>query len=270
MRIVIKIGGSLLDENLSPLARDVKELSKEHQIVIVHGGAKVVTEIAEKLGKEQKFVTSPTGFRSRYTDAETANIYTMVIGGTVNKKLVAILLKEGVNSLGLSGIDGGLLVAERKPRIKVKEGNKILLIEGDYTGKIVEVNSQLLELLLNARYVPVIGAVAIGKEGENLNVDGDRAAASIAGAIKADKLLDMTDVPGVLDNEKVIKKLNVPEAKQTMEKVGPGMRRKIFAALEALQEGVPEVVIASGIGEHPLLNALEEKNCTVIAYESAE
>ncbi|MFB0563197.1 MAG: [LysW]-aminoadipate/[LysW]-glutamate kinase [Candidatus Lokiarchaeia archaeon] len=267
MRIVVKIGGSLFDEDLSPLARDVKEFCKDNQIVMVHGGAKVVTDIAEKLGKEQKFVTSPTGFRSRYTDAETAEIYTMVIGGTVNKKLVAILLKEGVNSMGLSGMDGGLLVAERKPRIKVKEGNKILLIEGDYTGKVVEVNSKLLELLLNAGYVPVIGAVAIGKEGENLNVDGDRAAASVAGAIKADKFVDLTDVPGVLENEKVVTKMNKVEAKQIMERVGPGMRRKIFAALEAIHEGVPEVVIASGIGEHPLLDALEEKNCTVIANE---
>ncbi|MEM3650748.1 MAG: hypothetical protein QW831_08515, partial [Candidatus Jordarchaeaceae archaeon] len=128
MKIVVKIGGSLIDEDLSPLARDVKELSKEHQIVIIHGGAKIVTEIAQKLGKEQKFVTSPTGFRSRYTDAETAEIYTMVIAGTVNKKLVTVLLKEGVNTIGLSGIDGGLLVAERKPRIKVKEGNKVLLM----------------------------------------------------------------------------------------------------------------------------------------------
>ncbi|MEM3564586.1 MAG: [LysW]-aminoadipate/[LysW]-glutamate kinase [Candidatus Freyarchaeota archaeon] len=270
MKIVVKIGGSLIDEDLSPLARDVKELSKEHQIVIIHGGAKIVTEIAQKLGKEQKFVTSPTGFRSRYTDAETAEIYTMVIAGTVNKKLVTVLLKEGVNTIGLSGIDGGLLVAERKPRIKVKEGNKVLLMDGDYTGKVVQVNTKLLELLLNAGYVPVIGAVAIGKEGENLNVDGDRAAASVAGAIKADKLLDMTDVPGVLENEKVITKLSIAEAKQAMEKVGPGMRRKIFAALEALREGVPEVVIASGIGEHPLINALEEKNCTVITNESVE
>lgn len=136
MRIVVKIGGSLIDEDLSPLARDIKEVGKEHQIVIVHGGAKIVTEIAEKLGKEQKFVTSPTGFRSRYTDAETADIYTMVIGGTVNKKLVTILLKEGVNSVGLSGMDGGLLVAERKSRIKVKEGNKVLLIDGDYTERL--------------------------------------------------------------------------------------------------------------------------------------
>jgi acetylglutamate/LysW-gamma-L-alpha-aminoadipate kinase len=270
MKIVVKIGGSLIDEDLSPLARDVKELSKEHQIVIIHGGAKIVTEIAQKLGKEQKFVTSPTGFRSRYTDAETAEIYTMVIAGTVNKKLVTVLLKEGLNAIGLSGIDGGLLVAERKPRIKVKEGNKVLLMDGDYTGKVVQVNTKLLELLLNSGYVPVIGAVAIGKEGENLNVDGDRAAASIAGAIKADKLLDMTDVPGVLENEKVITKLSIAEAKQAMEKVGPGMRRKIFAALEALHEGVPEVVIASGIGEHPLINALEEKNCTVITNESVE
>lgn len=267
MKIVVKIGGSLFDEDLSPLARDVKEFCKDNQIVIVHGGAKIVTDIAEKLGKEQKFVTSPSGFRSRYTDAETAEIYTMVIGGTVNKKLVAILLREEVNSIGLSGMDGGLLVAERKPRIKVKEGNKILLIDGDYTGKVVEVNSQLLELLLKEGYVPIIGAVAIGKEGENLNVDGDRAAASVAGAIKADKLVIMTDVPGVLENEKVVAKLNRVEAKQTMERVGPGMRRKIFAALEAMHEGVPEVIIASGIGEHPILNALKEKNCTVITNE---
>lgn len=254
-----------MDQDIRPIAQDIKNLrEKGERLVLVHGGAKKVTEIAERMGKEQKFVTSVSGFRSRYTDKETAEIYSMVIGGLLNKQIVAVLLREGVPSVGLSGIDGQLFKAERKEKIRVKEGGKIFIIDGDYTGKVVEVNKQLVSSLLEAGYVPVIGSVAVGVKGEFLNVDGDRAAASLAGAMKSDALVFLTDVPGVIDKGDVIKRLSVEEAEGLMERVEGGMRRKVFAALEALKAGVRKVIIASGLRPQPITEALREEGCTVI------
>ncbi len=265
MKIVIKIGGSILDQDLKPIAQDVRALRERgDNLILVHGGAKMVTEIAEKMGKEQKFVVSVSGFRSRYTDKETAEIYTMVIGGLLNKQIVVALFREGVSSVGLSGIDGQLFKAERKEKIKIKEGEKVLIIDGDYTGKVVEVNKQLISSLVEAGYVPVIGSVAVGRRGEFLNIDGDRAAASLAGTIKSDVVIFLTDVPGVLKEGKVLRRLNMEEAEKLMERVEGGMRRKIFAALEALRAGVGKAIIASGMRPQPIIEALREEDCTVI------
>ncbi|MHA1711411.1 MAG: [LysW]-aminoadipate kinase [Candidatus Freyarchaeota archaeon] len=268
MRLVVKIGGSVLDRDISDIARDVRRL-RDHgeEVVLVHGGARKVTEVAERMGKKQRFVLSVSGFRSRYTDKETAEIYTMVISGLLNKHIVASLSREGVRSVGLSGIDGFLIKAERKERIKVREGGKVILIDGDYTGKIVEVNRGLLGCLLSAGYVPVIGSVAIGQEGEFLNVDGDRAAASVAGAIGADVLVLLTDVPGVLDGGKLVRMLSRSEARLTVPKLEGGMRRKVFAALEALDAGVKKVFISSGLDPEPITSTLRGKECTVMVNE---
>ena len=114
MLIVVKIGGSILEEVPSELVSDIKNVLSDHQLVLVHGGGKEVTEIASKLGKEQKFVFSPTGFRSRYTDKETMEIFTMVMVGRINMKLVSALQKQKIPVLGLSGLVGFLVRAERK------------------------------------------------------------------------------------------------------------------------------------------------------------
>ena len=117
MLIVVKIGGSILEDVPPEIITDIKNVLSEHQIVLVHGGGKGVTQIASKLGKEQKFVFSPKGFRSRFTDKETMEIFTMVMAGKINKKLVSSLQKEDIPIIGLSGLDGYLLRADRKKRI---------------------------------------------------------------------------------------------------------------------------------------------------------
>jgi acetylglutamate/LysW-gamma-L-alpha-aminoadipate kinase len=118
MLIVIKMGGSILKEGASgDLVTDIKALLAEHQIVLVHGGGAEVTEISSKLGKEQQFIMSPEGFRSRYTDKETIEIYTMVMAGKLNKQIVLALEAQGVPAVGLSGLDAAILQAERKKRL---------------------------------------------------------------------------------------------------------------------------------------------------------
>ena len=143
MKVVVKIGGSLMKEGVpSALVDDVAGLASAHQIVIVHGGGEVVTEYATRLGKEQKFVVSPEGIRSRYTDRETAEIYQMVMSGLLAKRLVSALDAKGLKSISLSGGDGLLLQGKRKSKLViVDERGRKVAIEGGYTGKVVGVNS---------------------------------------------------------------------------------------------------------------------------------
>ena len=170
--IVLKVGGDVFKGGLNKsLADDIKGILKKEKLILVHGGGDEVTEIAEKLGKKQTFITSPKGIRSRYTDKETVEIYTMVMAGRVNKAIVRWLLSEGLSAIGLSGIDGALMVAKRKKKLIIIDGRgRRRIIEGGFTGKIVRVNSKLLKILLESGYLPVISPVAIGEENEYLKI----------------------------------------------------------------------------------------------------
>ncbi|MHA1410781.1 MAG: [LysW]-aminoadipate/[LysW]-glutamate kinase [Candidatus Odinarchaeia archaeon] len=268
MRIVVKIGGVVILESLDTIAENTAKLTNENEVIFVHGGAKIVNEISEKLGKKPKFIVSPSGSRSRYTDKETIEIFEMAMSGRANKNLVRALIRAGVKAVGLTGVDGKMIVAKRKKKLKVKKDNKIFLIEGGYTGKVQEVDPTILELLIKQRYVPAIASLAIGLENEPLNIDADRAAANVAGAVKADILLLLTDVEGVLDKQgKVIPKIKYNELDQVRSQVGFGMEKKILATREALEMGVKKVIIASGKREEPLTKAINEENCTVISNE---
>jgi acetylglutamate/LysW-gamma-L-alpha-aminoadipate kinase len=255
-----------MDDALSETAlNDLESVSKQTPLVLVHGGGNKVTRFAEKLGVEQKFVTSPEGFRSRYTDSETMQIYTMVMAGQVNKEIVRKLLTKKIPSIGLSGLDGALIRAERKKKLIVKdERGRRVAIEGGYTGTVKEVDKKLLVTLLDAGYVPVIAPIALGEENEALNIDGDRTAAHIAGALHADLLLLMTDVEGVSLNDTIRHKMTANEAKNNISSLGPGMITKVYAALEAISMGVSKVTIAPGAHESPFTSALKNESGTVI------
>jgi acetylglutamate/LysW-gamma-L-alpha-aminoadipate kinase len=266
MLFVVKMGGSILKEGASSaLITDLKEVLKDNKAVLVHGGGVEVTEIATKLGKEQKFIVSPEGFRSRYTDKETVEIYTMVMAGKLNKQIVLALQSRGIPAVGLSGLDGALLKAERKKKlIAVDERGRKKVIDGGYTGKITAVDTSLLTLLLDKGYVPVVTPVAVNDEAEPLNVDGDRTAAIVAGALKADRLILLTDVKGLSLKDESIDKITATEVKEVLSSIGEGMSTKVHAALEALNQGVSEVLITSGLGEHPISAALKHETGTVV------
>jgi acetylglutamate/LysW-gamma-L-alpha-aminoadipate kinase len=269
MLIVVKVGGDILKWRRShELILDIKNLLSEHKIVLVHGGGVEVTEIASKLGKRQKFVVSPKGFRSRYTDKDTIEIYTMVMAGKINKKIVCTLQTHGVSGVGLSGLDGSLIKALRKKRIvTIDETGRKRVVDGGYTGKINKINTQLLQLLIENDYVPVIAPIAISEKFEPLNVDGDRTAAYIAGALKADRLVLLTGVQGLIFNDKLVPKLTVPEVKKVLPKIGGGMITKVYAAIEALEQDVGEVLISFGLETHPISSPLKHKCGTVISHE---
>ena len=266
MFLVLKIGGDLLAEGLpKSLIDELKKLSKEHKIILIHGGGDIVTDIATKLGHEPKFVTSPRGFRSRYTDKKTVEIYTMVMAGKINKEIVSALQGLGIPAVGLTGLDGGLIKAKRKKQIVIiNERGRRMLIDGGYTGQVNEVNTNLLRLLLDKDYMPVISSLAMGEEAEPLNIDGDRAAASVASALEADRLILLTDVEGVHIDGKHQEALHISEARGIIDKVGAGMITKVYAAVEAVEKGVEEAIIASGFKEAAISTALKHLGGTVI------
>ncbi|HET7147588.1 MAG TPA: [LysW]-aminoadipate/[LysW]-glutamate kinase [Candidatus Nitrosopolaris sp.] len=263
--IVIKIGGSIVDELHPTTIEDMKKTCENSKLVLVHGGGKEVTTTANKLGKTQGFVVSPGGVRSRYTDKETAEIYTMVMAGKVNKILVRILLQHGIKAVGISGIDGGVLKADRKKKLLIINDNgRKMVIDGGYTGKINSVDPSLITLLLEKQFLPVISPVALSEEYDFLNVDGDRAAAYVAGALKANKVIFMTNVSGLNLNDSLITHITIEQAKAALPRIGFGMEKKVLAAIEALEMGVNEAVIASGQTRKPLSKAIAHENCTVI------
>src|SRR5215213_8983308 len=198
--IVVKLGGTE-GVDFSAICSDTAELLKQgRQLVFVHGGSVEANLLGEALGTPPKMITSPSGYTSRYTDRKTLEVFLMAVNGKVNSLLTKQLQRLGVNAFGLCGLDGRLLQATRKDSIQSIENGKRKMIRDDYTGKIEAVNSPLLLMLLNMGCLPVIAPVAVSKNGEALNVDADRAAAMIAAAFKAETLILLTAVPGLMKN----------------------------------------------------------------------
>ncbi|HXQ93134.1 MAG TPA: [LysW]-aminoadipate/[LysW]-glutamate kinase [Nitrososphaerales archaeon] len=256
--IVCKIGGSIIDGINPSIVDDVKALhAAGTKVIFVHGGGDQVTNIAEKMGKKQEFITSPEGIKSRYTDKETAEIFTMVMSGLLAKQIVQTLEKNGIQSVSLTGIDGMLLQAQRKKKlIVVDERGRKVAIEGGFTGKISRINSSLLRLLLSNDLVPVISPVAAGEEFELLNVDGDRACSHVAGALNAEAAIFLTDTEGLILDDVVVSKMSTEQARKALPRIGAGMDKKVIAAVEAVEMGAKKSVIASGLKENPLRNAI--------------
>jgi acetylglutamate/LysW-gamma-L-alpha-aminoadipate kinase len=259
--IVIKIGGSR-GINLDYVCADVATLTKQgKQIVLMHGAGNEANELGDKLGNPAKHVTSPQGFTSRYTDRATLEIYVMAACGKINTFLVEKLQRLGVNALGLSGVDGRLLEGTRKDAIRIVENGRQRILRDDYTGKVEKVNADLLRVLLERNYVPVIAPLAISYQGDALNVDGDRAAAMIAGALGADQLIILTNVPGLLQNfpdeASLIAKIDKQRVEQSIGFAEGRMKKKVLGASEALALNVRQVIFADGRVEQPLQRALQ-------------
>jgi len=267
MKLVVKIGGSLLRYGASgEILDDLAKQAGSNQLILVHGGGDVVTDIAQRLGKEQKFIVSPEGIRSRFTDKETSEIYTMVMSGMISKKLTASLEKRGVRAVSLSGLDGSLLIARRKKKLVTVDGRgRRMLIDGGYTGKIERVNSNLIENLLAGRYLPLISPIAISEEGDALNVDGDRAAASVAIAVQAKTIVFLTNVDGLMKDGTLVENVSAAKARGLLPSIGFGMQKKVMASIESIEGGVPEAIICSGTAKNPVTMGLNHSNCTVIS-----
>ncbi|MGI6375772.1 MAG: [LysW]-aminoadipate kinase [Anaerolineae bacterium] len=258
--IVVKVGGSA-GIDLAAVCADVAALVRAgQQLVLVHGGSHRTNEVAALLGHPPQFVTSVSGYTSRRTDRETLRIFEMVYCGEVNKGIVELLQAAGVNAVGLSGLDGRLLEGQRKEAIKVIENGRRRVIRDDYTGTVQRVNVDLLRLLLDNDYLPVVTPPAISFEGEAINVDGDRAAAMIAAALGADTLVILSNVPGLLrdfpDESTLIREIPRARADDFMEHAQGRMRIKVLGATEAIDQGVGRVIFGDARIVEPVRRAL--------------
>jgi [amino group carrier protein]-L-2-aminoadipate 6-kinase len=257
MTIVVKVGGSN-GVAISNIVREIAQCVADGQrIVVLHGGSELTNTLSERLGHPVRMITSPGGMVSRYTDSETLSIYAMAVAGQINTELVASLQQLGVNALGLAGVDGQLLLARRKSAVRsVTPDGRVQILRDDYTGQIEQVNEALLRQLLDVGYLPVIAPLALSRDGERLNVDGDRAASAVAAALHADVLVIMTNVPGLLANPEVqatlIRTIQTDRLADYIEYARGRMRKKMLAAQEALRNGIPRVCI----GNNSLLDVL--------------
>jgi acetylglutamate/LysW-gamma-L-alpha-aminoadipate kinase len=273
--VVVKVGGaSAVDPG--PALTDVAHLTANGvDVVVVHGGSTAVDDTLDDLGQSPTYVETPDGVVGRFTDAETMDVFEMVLPGKLNTDLVTDLQDVGVNALGLSGVDGALLSGPRTPAVKVREDGKRKIKRGDHSGRITDVDAALLELLLGEGYTPVVTVPMLASEeagGETThlaaNADADRAAAAVAGALDA-HLVALTDVPGVLadpdDESTVVDSAATPAEFEALEAAAEGfMTRKVMAAAEALEGGARSVTVAAAALNAPVVGALGGRGTTVL------
>ena len=246
--VVIKYGGNaMVNEQLKQqVMEDIALLWLIGvKVVLVHGGGPEISETMKRLGKQAQFVNG-----LRVTDKETVDIVQMVLAGKVNKTLVNLLQMKGGHAVGLSGIDGGIIEATMKDETL------------GYVGKITRIRTQPITDLLEKNYVPVISTVASDRLGNTYNINGDTAAAYIAGALNAERLIMMTDIAGILrdkdDPSTLIPALTVKEAKKLFDEgvISGGMIPKVDCCIEAIGKGVKHVVIMDGRVPHSILMEL--------------
>ena len=246
--VVIKYGGNAM------INEDLKQQVMEDicllwligvKVVLIHGGGPEISETMTKFGKKSEFVNG-----LRVTDKETVDIVQMVLAGKVNKTLVNLLQMKGGHAVGLSGIDGGILEATMKDE------------RLGYVGEVTKIRTQPITDLLEKNYIPVISTIASDRQGNTFNINGDTAAASIAGALGAERLIMMTDIAGLLrdkdDPSTLIPAVTVSEAKQLFEEgvICGGMIPKVDCCIEAIEKGVKHVVIMDGRVPHSILMEL--------------
>mgnify|MGYP002519320168 FL=1 len=246
--VVIKYGGNaMINEQLKQqVMEDITLLWLIGvRVVLVHGGGPEISDTMKKLGKQAQFVNG-----LRVTDKETVDIVQMVLAGKVNKTLVNLLQMKGGHAVGVSGIDGGIIEATMKDEAL------------GYVGKITRIRPQPITDLLEKHYIPVVSTVASDRQGNTYNINGDTAAAYIAGALNAERLIMMTDIAGILrdkdDPGTLIPALTVSEARRLFDEgvISGGMIPKVDCCVEAIEKGVRHVVIMDGRVPHSILMEL--------------
>ena len=243
--VVVKYGGNAMtsEELKEQVMEDIVLLHLIGvKIVLVHGGGPEISDMMSRLGKKTEFVDG-----LRVTDKETVDIVQMILAGKVNKSLVNFLEQKGGKAMGISGMDGQLIEAKMKdPRL-------------GYVGEITNINISPVIDLLEKGYIPVISTLGCDKDGNTYNINGDTAAARIAGALGAERLIMMTDIAGILrdkdDPSTLIANLTVPEAEQLFETgvVSGGMIPKVKCCIDAISHGVKNVIIMDGRVPHSIL-----------------
>lgn len=255
-RVVIKYGGSAMasDKLKEAIMKDMVLMKYVGmKPIVVHGGGPAVNRMLERVGIKSAFVNG-----LRVTDEQTMEIVQMVLAGSINKDIVTLLNSHGAKAVGLCGKDSGLLRVERQ-FVKVNDGSGSVDIDIGLVGQVREVDTEILDVLTDNGFIPVIAPIGTGPGGQSYNVNADYAASAIAGAVKADKLVLLTDVEGIMDSrggeEKLVSSVNRQEAARLMEEgvITGGMIPKVQCCLEALEKGVGRIHIINGTVMHSLL-----------------
>ena len=257
---VVKFSGKVTEnkENLASLA---EELALLHQvgikICVIHGGGKQLSELAKKLGVAQTVIEG-----RRVTDDDTLELAKMIFAGKINTDILAALRQRGINAVGLSGVDGNIVHAVKRPpkQIKNKETGETETIDFGNVGDVLQINSQLLSLLLDADYLPVVSSLGADDEGSVFNINADTIAAEIAVQLKAEKLVLLSDVNGIYlnadDETTKLSRLTVTDAEEMIENgsVTGGMIPKLQSLMALLKSGVKSAHIISGTKRNALLS----------------
>lgn len=259
--VVVKCGGNK-SVATDRVCADIAELvARGRRIVVAHGGSGDVDRLAARMRVPQRTLRAPDGVVTRHTDEAMLEIVTLALAGATKPRLVASLARRGIAAVGLTGLDGALLQARRKAAVRTVLNGRIVVVRDNYSGKVTAVNTQLLLALLGAGFVPVVSPPALAVDGTALNVDADRAAAAVAGALGASSLVLLTAAPGVLrvegDELSRLDVCRVPAAGPPPSYAAGGMALKLVGAREALLGGVAEVIVADGRVEQPLQRALQ-------------
>ncbi|AWX32340.1 acetylglutamate kinase [Methanosphaera sp. BMS] len=257
-KIMIKYGGhAMIDKaSMSSTARDTVLLKYVGmQPVVVHGGGPEISRSMDKMGKEAKFIGG-----LRVTDQETMDIVKMVLVGKINIDIVSQICLHGGKAIGMSGKDNFLIEASKRDPAKIKhENGEILEVDLGYVGKIKKINSKLIEDLTANNYVPVIAPLGSDGEGNTLNLNADTVAGSLASAIDAEKLIVLTDVPGIMtdpeDPDSIIRRIRVDELRELMDSgiIKGGMIPKVETCINAVENGVKTAHILDGRLKHSIL-----------------
>ena len=249
--IVIKYGGNaMVDEHLkSSFARDIVLMkSVGMNPIVVHGGGPQIGKTLEKIGKDSEFIDG-----MRVTDSETMDVVEMVLGGLVNKEIVNLIHQHGGHSIGLTGKDGRLITA-KKLKSKIEPTSEI--IDLGHVGEVDQIDISVIELLLEGDFIPVIAPIGVGNDGFSYNINADLVAGSIAEALKAEKLILLTNTPGLLDKKgELLTGLNAKKVNRLIKDgvVHSGMLPKINCALSAVKDGVNRAHIIDGRVAHAVL-----------------
>lgn len=251
---VIKYGGAaqVKEELKESFAKDIALLNFIGiKTTIVHGGGPKISAIMEKMGKKPKFVQG-----QRVTDQETMDIVEMVLGGLVNKEIVSLINSHGGKAVGLSGKDGGLIKAKKKLIKKSSAKGVDEIIDIGLVGEVTQIDPHIIISLEKEGFVPVISPVGVGPKGETLNINADYVAASVASALKAEKLILLTDVPGIIDKkDRIISTLKKQQIKKLVHDgtISGGMLPKVQACIKAIEGGVSKTHIIDGRVAHCML-----------------
>jgi acetylglutamate/LysW-gamma-L-alpha-aminoadipate kinase len=261
--ILVKIGGGK-DINIRGIISDLANL--DDRFLIIHGANALRDNLAEDLNEPKKTITSVSGYSSVFSDEKALDILIMAYAGLKNKRIVELCHQNGINAVGLSGLDGKIIEGRRNKGIRIRENGKLKIVR-DFSGKPITINHKLLDLLLDNGFTPVLSVPIIDENNFAINSENDDIVTILQNTIHADKIIQLIEAPGFLDNadepESLVQSLSASELLARENQVTGRMKRKILALRKLLETGTHQVIIADGRVENPIQDALAGKGTII-------